>query len=210
MLRLWGFTLRFSCFITKSNSIKRQRRVKGKPVWSGLRLTCRVCSRRNAGARCVVGLLPVRAYLCGLSTWSPLLSVFMADGGGDKEEHHTSCGFMWQTDVGILDLLKHLTQSTWVTFKIKFDRHSWKGPWVKFDWQTREGGPWQANRVPERRKACLLYVLASIHIVKLELCTLYGAINAAILDQLSFLTSFANEDPVTELCSTQEWEETKL
>lgn len=42
--------------------------------------------------------------------------------------------------VGILQPLRHLTQSTVVTFKIKYKHNLNGGSGVKFDWQTEERG----------------------------------------------------------------------
>lgn len=116
-----------------------------------------------------MGLPPVRAVcLCDLSVCNPLLSVFMADGGGDKGEHHATWGSMWEHIVQILNLLRHLTQGAVVTFKENFDRHGWGDNGMKFKWQIDKGGLWQAYRTLIRRKTS---VLPSIHIEKRDIDT---------------------------------------
>lgn len=156
MLRLQGLTLRFSCFITKATASIGRGEQKGsqcKAVWdwpAGCTADGKLGQdvlwdyRLLEQCACVVYLCATPCYLFSWQTEEIKRNITLVVASCDKQI------------VGILNLLKHLTQGTGVTFKIKFDRHSGRGgPWMKFDWQTEEGGPWQASRAPEKRKAYL-------------------------------------------------------
>lgn len=127
MLRLQGLTLRFSCFITKATASIGRGEQKGsqcKAVWdwpAGCTADGKLGQdvlwdyRLLEQCACVVYLCATPCYLFSWQTEEIKRNITLVVASCDKQI------------VGILNLLKHLTQGTGVTFKIKFDRHSGRG-----------------------------------------------------------------------------------
>lgn len=168
MLRLQGLTLRFSCFITKATASIGRGEQKGsqcKAVWdwpAGCTADGKLGQdvlwdyRLLEQCACVVYLCATPCYLFSWQTEEIKRNITLVVASCDKQI------------VGILNLLKHLTQGTGVTFKIKFDRHSGRGvlEWNLIGRQRKE----VLDRHPGHlKREKLTYVLASIHIVKLDL-----------------------------------------
>lgn len=175
-LRLRGLALRCSCFITKRQHPAAEES-KGEAGTKRPEIDLRDARQMEHRGKMSCGITAAALWLRGLSNHSPCyLPPWLAEEV-IKTNHMRVAASCDKQIVGILDPLKHLTQGAAVTFKIKSDRHSWRGPWAKFDRQTEEGGPlmqaWQKKHKGhlkgEKRVPIRGLVLALKHIGEVEL-----------------------------------------